>query len=195
MVASTATQPRFLGPDEAAAAGVAVARYPGGLQQQPAFGPAGGPDAWSLTDAGLALAYDMAAVYRLKMSVKRARALELVAAAGEDGLPLSDVPRDLWDSAHVLSLAHTLPDAREAVLAAALKGDEKAMGSIQEESLLIRQKVIKGRRPVYVVTAAGRELIVAADAIKQAAVAAMDGDLNMQDVVDEFFPQQPGFTG
>lgn len=191
MVASTATQPRFLGPDEAAAAGMAVARYPGGLQQQPAFGPAGGPDAWSLTDTGMALAYDMAAVYRLKMSVKRARALELVAAAGEDGLPLSDVPRDLWDSTHVLSLAHTLPDAREAVLAAALRGDEQTMESIQEGSLLIRQKVIKSRPPVYVVTATGRELIAAADAIKQAAVAAMDGELNMQDAVDAFFPQQP----
>lgn len=191
----TSVENAFMDAEEARISGVLFARFnPELFHKAPAFGAAGGPEAWHLTDEGLARVYDMAAIYRLKMSASRAKVLECVAAAGPAGMSHDQIPNELRDAAFVLSLSHIDKDAEAQSIAAGLLCDQTRYNALQEASLLIRSITDENCIPLFVITALGKSLIQAAKAVQAAAVKEMSW-LSINDLAELNSLQQPGFSG
>lgn len=136
------------------------------FQSAPVFGVAGGPDAIGLTDAGKLLSYDLAAVYRFRITLADIWVLEQLAAVGELGVPVTSFAGKTHSAARKLD--SMLDDSlAQASIAASLRGDQVEYDRLQDRGRLVRVEHALAI-PTYRITSLGNELVGAARKVAEA---------------------------
>ncbi|NEX60145.1 hypothetical protein [Noviherbaspirillum galbum] len=171
-IAASSGAPFLMTADEIASVGLFQGRIAAHFTLQRRFGVAGGPDEIVLSDQGWEIAYDMAAIYRVRLKIPHIRALELLHAAGESGLAQNTLSKDTYVALRQID-AWLDAKAFHRSLAASLANDECRYREIRESNrLLFVAHDVDRHMPVYYLTALGRELIRVAHAVGQNMIAA-----------------------
>jgi hypothetical protein len=123
----------------------------------PRFGCAGGPNVVVLSEKGRQRAYDMACIYRLKLSASDINTLETVNAYGVDGVVILTLPRDIQAKINRLTFLIS-NDVSSKMVAASLGNDIEEYGRLREVNQLISVSIKDGHL-TYRTTALGKELV------------------------------------